>query len=284
MNPDGPLVQFNCAALPESIVESELFGHEKGSFTGATNFRKGRFEEANGGTIFLDEIGELPLSTQAKILRVLQERTFERIGGNHPVKVNIRVVAATNKNLAEMVEKGQFREDLFYRLNVFPITVPPLRERGSDIIALADHFVEYYSAETGKNIKRISTPALNMMMSYHWPGNVRELRNVIERATILAEDDVIHGYNLPPSLQTPVLDGAVQKGGLDAKLSAIEYEMIIDALKTYGGKMTEAARELGLTRRMLGLRMKKYGISYKDYRLAGSGSGEGLSAKRAGAR
>jgi len=171
--------------------------------------------------------------------------------------------------LAEMVEKGQFREDLFYRLNVFPITIPPLRERSSDIIALADYFVERYSAETGKDIKRISTPALNMMMSYHWPGNVRELENVIERATILAEDGVIHGYNLPPSLQTPILSGTVQEGGLDARLGVIEYEMIIDSMKTYGGNMSEAARELGLTRRILGLRMKKYDINYKDYRLAG---------------
>lgn len=269
INPEGPLVQFNCAALPESIIESELFGHEKGSFTGATSSRKGRFEEANGGTIFLDEIGELPLTMQAKILRVLQERTFERVGGNHPVKVDIRVVAATNRNLAEMVEKGEFREDLYYRLNVFPITIPPLRDRASDIIALADHFVEHYSKEARKDIKRISTPALNMMMSYHWPGNVRELENVIERATILAEDGVIHGYNLPPSLQTPILSGTVQKGGMDAKLGVIEYEMIIDALKTYGGNMTEAARELGLTRRIFGLRMKKYNINYKDFRLAG---------------
>jgi Nif-specific regulatory protein len=269
VKPDGPSVQFNCAALPESIIESELFGHEKGSFTGATNFRKGRFEAADGGTIFLDEIGELPLSMQAKILRVLQEKTFERVGGNHPVKVDIRIVAATNRNLAEMVEKGQFREDLFYRLNVFPITIPPLRERGSDIIALADYFVGHYSAETGKDIKRISTPALNMMMSYHWPGNVRELENVIERATILAEDGVIHGYNLPPSLQTPIFSETVQQGGLDARLGVIEYEMIIDALKTYGGNMSESARELGLTRRILGLRMKKYKIHYKDFRLAG---------------
>ena len=270
ISPEGPLVQFNCAALPESIIESELFGHEKGSFTGATNFRKGRFEEADGGTIFLDEIGELPLAMQAKILRVLQEKTFERVGGNRPVKVDIRIVAATNRNLAEMVEKGEFREDLYYRLNVFPITIPPLRERGSDIIALADYFVEHYSTETGKDIKRISTPALNMMMSYHWPGNVRELENVIERATILAEDGVIHGYNLPPSLQTPVLSGTVEKGGLDARLGVIEFEMIIDALKTHGGNMTEAARQLGLTRRILGLRMKKYDINYREYRLAGN--------------
>ena len=266
INQDGPLVRFNCAAPTESSIESELFGHEEGSFTDATSFRKGRFEEASGGTIFLDEIGELRLSIQAKILRVLQEKTFERVGGNHPVKVEVRVVAATSRNLAEMVEKGEFREDLLHRLNVFPITIPPLRERGSDIIALADHFVQRYSAETGKEIKRICAPALNMMMSYHWPGNVRELENVIERASILAEDGVIHGYNLPPSLQTPILSATAPKGDLDARLGVIEYEMIVDALKTRGGNMTEAARELGLTRRILGLRMKKYGASYKDYR------------------
>ena len=269
-NPDGPLVQFNCAALPESIIESELFGHEKGSFTGATNFRKGRFEEADGGTIFLDEVGDLPLPTQAKILRVLQERTFERVGGNLPVKVDIRIVAATNKNLAEMVAKETFREDLYYRLNVFPITIPPLRERNSDIISLADHFVERYSSETGKDIKRISTPALNMLMSYHWPGNVRELENVIERATILAEDGVIHGYNLPPSLQIPILSQTTAKGSLDEKLSVIECEMIVEAMKTHGGNINEVSRELGLTRRVLGLRMKKYGIVCRDYRLTGN--------------
>jgi len=268
--PEGPLVQFNCAALPESIIESELFGHEKGSFTGAQNSRKGRFEEADGGTIFLDEIGELSPSVQAKLLRVLQEKTIERVGSSRQIKVDIRIVAATNRNLADMVEKREFREDLYYRLNVFPITIPPLRERSSDIIALADYFVSRYSKESNKEIQRISTPALNMLMSYHWPGNVRELENVIERAIILAEDGVIHGYNLPPSLQTPILAGAVRKGGLSERLGAVEYEMIVDALKVHGGNMTEAAADLGLTRRMLGLRMEKYSISYKDYRLAGS--------------
>jgi Nif-specific regulatory protein len=264
---EAPLVQFNCAAIPENLVESELFGHEKGSFTGATNFRKGRFEEADGGTIFLDEIGDLPLPAQAKLLRVLQEKTLERVGGNRPIKVDIRIVAATNRDLSAMVNNREFREDLFYRLDVFPITIPPLRERGSDVIALADFFVSRYAKECHKDVKRISTPALNMLMSYHWPGNVRELENVIERATILSEGGVIHGYDLPPSLQTPVLSGTVQKGGLTARLGAIEYEMIVDALKTKEGNMTEAARELGLTRRILTLRMQKYGISYKDYRI-----------------
>lgn len=265
--PEGPLVQFNCAALPESLIESELFGHEKGSFTGATSFRKGRFEEADGGTIFLDEIGELSLSAQAKLLRVLQERTLERVGGSKAIKVDIRIVAATNRDLSEMVEKREFREDLYYRLNVFPITIPPLRDRGSDIISLADYFVARFAKECNKEMKRISTPALNMLISYHWPGNVRELENVIERATLLSEDGVIHGYDLPPSLQAPVLSGVTHEGNLSTRLGAIEYEMIVDALKAQGGNMTEAAKELGLTRRMLSLRMQKYKISYRYYRL-----------------
>jgi Transcriptional regulator containing GAF, AAA-type ATPase, and DNA binding domains len=263
---DGPFIKFNCAALPESIVESELFGHEKGSFTGAAAMRKGRFELADGGTIFLDEVGELSLSMQAKLLRVLQEKTFERVGGSRPVKVDLRIIAATNRNLPEMVEKGTFREDLYYRLNVFPITIPPLRERGSDVILLADHFVAHYAAEAGREAKRISTPALNMLMAYHWPGNVRELENVIERSVILSEDGVIHGYNLPPSLQTSVESGTAFGCGIEAKLAAVEYEMIVEALKTHMGNVTEAAKELGLTRRILGLRMEKYGIVYKTFR------------------
>jgi Nif-specific regulatory protein len=263
---DSPFVKFNCAALPESIIESELFGHEKGSFTGAASFRKGRFEEADGGTIFLDEVGELSLGMQAKLLRVLQEKTFERVGGNHTIKVDIRIVAATNRDLTAMVDRGEFREDLFYRLNVFPITIPPLRERSSDIVTLADHFLLRYAKESGKEIRRISTPSLNMLMSYHWPGNVRELENVIERAVILTDDDVIHGYNLPPSLQTSVLTGTVCKSGLEAKLDAVEYEMLVESLKTNYGNMTEAARELGLSRRIMGLRMKKYNLNYQNFR------------------
>jgi Nif-specific regulatory protein len=267
MGSEAPLIQFNCAAIPENLVESELFGHEKGSFTGATNFRKGRFEEADGGTVFLDEIGELPLSAQAKLLRVLQERTLERVGGNKPIKVDIRILAATNRDLSEMVKNREFREDLYYRLNVFPITIPPLRDRESDVIALADFFVARYSKECHKDVKRISTPALNMLMSYHWPGNVRELENVIERATILSEGGVIHGYDLPPSLQTPVLSGTLQKGGINARLGAIEYEIIVDSLKANDGNMTDVARDLGITRRILGLRMEKLGISHKDFRV-----------------
>ncbi len=266
LSAEGPFIKFNCAALPENIVESELFGHEKGSFTGAIAMRKGRFEMADGGTIFLDEVGELSLPMQAKLLRVLQEKTFERVGGSRPVKVDLRIIAATNRNLIEMTEKGTFREDLYYRLNVFPMTIPPLRDRGSDIISLADFFVTQFAAETGKDVKRISTPALSMLMAYHWPGNVRELENVIERSVILAEDGVIHGYNLPPSLQTSTETGTTFGCTLEGKLEAVEYEMIVEALKTHQGNMTEAARELGLTRRILGLRMEKHALNYKKFR------------------
>jgi len=263
---DGPFVKFNCAALPETIIESELFGHEKGSFTGAVGMRKGRFELADGGTIFLDEVGELSLPMQAKLLRVLQERTFERVGGSKPVKVDLRIIAATNRDLMAMVAKGTFREDLYYRLNVFPITIPPLRERGSDVVLLADYFVARNAEVAVKEVKRISTPALNMLMAYHWPGNVRELENVIERSVILSEDGVIHGYHLPPSLQTSEETGTHFGCSLEAKVEAVEHEMIIEALKTHNGNTTEAAKELGLTRRVLGLRIEKYGIDYRIFR------------------
>jgi len=265
-NAEGPFVKVNCAALPESLAESELFGHEKGSFTGATMMHKGYFEQATGGTIFLDEVGELSLTIQAKLLRVLQERMVERVGGTRPVKVDVRIIAATNRDLGEMVSQGSFREDLYYRLDVFPILIPPLRERGSDIITLADHFVTSFAAENGKEVKRISTPALNMLMSYHWPGNVRELENVIERSVLLADEGVIHAYNLPPSLQTSKETGTAYGVTLESKLSAIEYEMIIEALKNSNGNMGEAATELGLTRRMLGVRMERHNISYKTFR------------------
>ena len=262
----GPFIKFNCAALPENLIESELFGHEKGAFTGASNQRIGRFEEADGGTIFLDEIGELSLAMQTKLLRVLQERTFERVGGNRPMKVDIRVITATNKDLMTMSAEGKFREDLFYRLNVFPIMIPPLRERGSDIITLADHFVARFAKENRKEIKRITTPALDLLMSYHWPGNVRELENVIERAAILADDCVIHAFNLPPSLQTAAASDTVVKVGLQAKLDTVAHEIIIDALETNQGNISNAARELGMTRHALRLRMDKLHLDYRQFR------------------
>ncbi|ACF14294.1 transcriptional regulator, NifA subfamily, Fis Family [Chloroherpeton thalassium ATCC 35110] len=268
-SPDAnkPFIKFNCAALPESVIESELFGHEKGAYTGADKIRKGRFEEADGGTIFLDEVGELSLPMQAKLLRVLQERIFERVGGNKPIKVNIRIIAATNRDLAKMAKDGQFRQDLYYRLNVFPIVIPPLRERSSDILTLAEYFVSHFVKKFNKEIKSISVPVQEMLLAYSWPGNVRELENVIERAVILTEDNIIHSCNLPLSLQAPVLATASFKKGLLAKLDSIEYDMIVEALLSCKGNISKAAQKLGMTRRALSLRMQKFGINYKKYRL-----------------
>lgn len=267
-------VRVNCAALPESIIESELFGHEKGAFTGALALRKGRFELATGGTLFLDEIGEISLATQAKLLRVLQEGTFERVGGAQTIKVDVRVITATNRNLERMIEEGKFRLDLYYRINVFPVYVPPLRERRSDILELADYFLEKYATQNGKNVVRLSTPAIDMLMSYHWPGNVRELENIIERAVLLSQDGVIHGYHLPPTLQTAEASGTMPSAQtLQAALDAVEREMVIEALKTHRGIMAKAARQLGLTERMMGLRVKKYDIAPERFREGVSGAG-----------
>ena len=262
----GTLVKVNCAALPESIIESELFGHEKGAFTGAHSQRKGRFEIANGGTLFLDEVGELSTQVQVKLLRVLQERELERVGGSGLVKVDVRLIAATNRNLEAEVKAGSFREDLYYRLNVFPLHVPPLRERKSDIVLLADHFAEKYAAKNGKLIKRISTPALDLLTSYSWPGNVRELENCIERAVILSNDAVIHSYNLPPSLQSAASTRTEPTTTLEAALSRLEKELIVEALKITNGNLSTAARRLGITERQMGLRVHHYGINWKLYR------------------
>ncbi len=261
-----PFVRVNCAALPESIIESELFGHEKGAFTGALALRKGRFELADGGTIFLDEIGEISAATQAKLLRVLQEGTFERVGGTQSIRVDVRVVTATNRNLEKMIEEGRFRIDLYYRINVFPVYVPPLRDRRSDILELADHFLEKYARQNNKNVVRISTPAIDMLMAYHWPGNVRELENTIERAVLLSQDGVIHGFHLPPTLQTGEASGTASHGTLDEAVAAVEREMIAEALKTHRGIMAKAGRQLGLTERIMGLRVKKYGIDPERFK------------------
>lgn len=263
---ENPFIKFNCAALPESIVESELFGHEKGAFTGASATRQGRFELAHTGTIFLDEVGELSLAVQAKLLRIIQEKEFERVGGSKTIKVDVRVIAATNRNLEELIRSGLFREDLYYRLNIFPITVPPLRERKTDILLLADYFVEKFNAANHKGIRRISTTSIDMLMRYHWPGNVRELQNCMERAVILSEDNVIHGYHLPPTLQTAESSGTPYTGSLQQKLDAIEKEMIMEALKRTQGNMSRAAVQLGLSDRIMGLRIKKFDIDYRKFR------------------
>ncbi|MCL2318779.1 MAG: sigma 54-interacting transcriptional regulator [Treponema sp.] len=263
---EAPLIKVGCAALPESVIESELFGHEKGAFTGALSLRKGRFELAQGGTIFLDEIGEIPPQVQVKLLRVLQERELERVGGSTPIKVDVRIIAATNRNLEDEVKAGRFREDLYYRLNVFPIQIPPLRERKSDITLLADHFAEKYAQKNNKIIKRISTPAIDLLTSYSWPGNVRELENCMERAVILSTDMVIHSYHLPPTLQSAVSTNTEPAATLEAALSRLEKELIVEALKISGGNMAAAARSLGITERQMGLRVHHYGIRAKLYK------------------
>jgi Nif-specific regulatory protein len=259
-------VKVNCAALPDTLIESELFGYEKGAFTGAQNRKKGRFELADGGTLFLDEIGDLNLSTQIKLLRVLQEREFERLGGTETIKVNVRLIAATNKELEKAIADGQFREDLYYRLNVFTIFMPPLRERKSDILLLADHFLEKYSREHNKRIKRISTPAIDMLTSYHWPGNVRELENTIERAVLVCETNVIHGHHLPPTLQTAEGSGTITRLSLEAAVEAYERDIIQDALKTSRGNRKKAAKLLDTTERIVGYKVKKYGIDCARFR------------------
>ena len=261
-----PFIKVNCAALPESVIESELFGHERGAFTGAVSTRKGRFELAHGGTLFLDEIGDLSPATQVKLLRVLQEGEFERVGGNATLRSDVRVIAATNRNLEELIESGGFRADLYYRLNVFPIHIPPLRERKTDLLLLADFFVARYGREHRKEIKRITTPAIDMLMSYHWPGNVRELENCIERAVLLSNDDVIHGHHLPPTLQTAEASGTTPRGSLQSAVGAIERELIQDALKWARGNMARAARSLKVSERIMGLRVRKYRIDPDIYK------------------
>jgi len=261
-----PLIKVNCAALPANLVEAELFGYEKGAFTGADREKAGKFELANSGTIFLDEIGSLALESQGKLLRVLQEKELERLGGTKTIKVNIRLIAASNRDLATAVETGTFREDLFYRLNVYPIYLPALREREADLLLLTDYFLEKYAKEYNKDIRRISTPAIDALTRYHWPGNVRELENCIERAVLLCEDQVIHSYHLPPTLQTAEDTGTQQLQSFKEAVEGFERELLIDALKSSRGNMRQAAMALQTTERIFGYKVKKYGIIPKQYR------------------
>lgn len=253
-------IKVNCSALPETLIESELFGHEKGAFTGAETQRKGRFELADGGTIFLDEIGDIPLSTQVKLLRLIQQREFERLGGTVTIKIDVRIVCATNRNLEEMIQNNEFRDDLYYRINVFPIFVPPLRDRRNDIPSLVDHFIEKFNKRNNAKILRITTSALNMLMVYRWPGNIRELENCIERACILSKDNVIHSYDLPPSLQTADSTNTKSSGGMTFTIEQVEKQLIREALVSSKGNIAKAAEELKVTERMLGIRLKKYEI------------------------
>ncbi len=261
-------IKVNCAALPETVIESELFGHEKGAFTGAVSRRQGRFELAEGGTIFLDEIGDLTPMMQIRLLRVLQEREFERVGGTETIRVNVRIIAATNRDLESMMEQGKFRHDLYYRLNVFPIHIPPLRERRADILDLANHFVELYARKNMKEIRRISSSAIDLLTHYRWPGNVRELENCIERAVLLCTDGVIHGHHLPPTLQTAETTGTQPQQTLKAALERYERDLIVEALKHYRGNKSKAAKALGITDRIMGLRVEKYKIDYRQFRVS----------------
>jgi len=261
----GPFIAVNVGALPESLLESELFGHEKGAFTGAAERRLGRFELADGGTLFLDEIGEIPESTQVKLLRVLEEREVTRVGGSQPIPINVRVVAATNRPLRDHVEEGSFRADLYYRLNVLSIYLPPLRERKPDLLLLADHFLDKASLAHGKHIKRISTPAIDMLMSYHWPGNVRELENTLERSVLMCDGQVIHGHHLPPSLQTAEASNTVNRVSLADAVAGFEKDLIQDALKTTRGNRAKAARLLDTTERVLNYKVKKYGVDVRRF-------------------
>ncbi|HBF43328.1 MAG TPA: sigma-54-dependent Fis family transcriptional regulator [Desulfobacteraceae bacterium] len=261
-----PLVKINCAALPGNLVEAELFGYENGAFTGASHRKIGKFELANGGTIFLDEIGSLAPDSQGKLLRVLQERELERLGGTKTLRVNIRLIAATNQDLARAVEQGIFREDLFYRLNVYPIYMPPLREREADKLLLADYFLEKYAKEYNKEIRRISTPAIDALTQYHWPGNVRELENCIERAVLLCDNQVIHSYHLPPTLQTAKATGTQQSQSFEEAVKTFERDLLIDSLKSSRGNMRQAAKALNTTERVFGYKVKKYDINTNKYR------------------
>jgi len=262
----NPFIKVNCAAMPANLIESEFFGHEKGSFTGAIRQKLGKFELAHKGTIFLDEIGSIDLDVQVKLLRVLQEKAFERVGGQKTIASDVRIVAATNKNLEQAVEQEVFRSDLYYRLNVFPIYLPPLRERKTDILLLADHFLERYAGENSKSIKRFSTPAIDMLMDYHWPGNVRELENCIERAVLLCEEGVVHSYHLPPTLQTGSESNTLPALSLEDAVASLEREMIIDALKNTRGNTTKAAHLLKTTIRKFNYKAKGYNVDYKLYR------------------
>jgi Nif-specific regulatory protein len=261
-----PFVKVSCGALPDTLIESELFGYEKGAFTGADARKKGRFELAEGGTLFLDEIGDVQLSTQVKLLRVLQEREFERLGGHETLKADVRLIAATNKDLERAIEQGKFREDLFYRLNVFPIFIPPLRERKPDVLLLADHFLQRFSAEHGRDIRRLATPAIDMLTSYHWPGNARELQNVIERAVLVCDGHVIHAHHLSPTLQTAEASGTVMSIALDDAVAAYEKDLLQDALKSARGNRAKAARLLRTTERIVNYKVRKLGIDWKRFK------------------
>jgi two-component system response regulator HydG len=254
----GPFVALQCAALAESLLESELFGHERGAFTGADRRRVGRFELAHGGTLFLDEIGEIPAATQVKLLRVLQERTFERVGGNEPITIDVRLVAATNRDLAADVRDGRFREDLYYRLNVVHIEMPPLRLRGPDVVVLANHFLRKFAEENHKSVETFTDAARAKIIGHRWPGNVRELENAIERAVVLSEGNALREEDLPVDV-APLAQGAVRIPG--ATMGEIERFAILSTLEATNGSTTKAAEMLGVSVRTIQYRLNEYGAA-----------------------
>jgi two-component system response regulator AtoC len=270
----GPFVPVNCAALPETLLESELFGHEKGAFTGAIASRVGRFEMANGGTLFLDEVGEIPLSLQAKLLRVLQERRFERVGGSKAVEVDVRLVAATNRPLGRLVKKGKFRDDLYYRINVVPIELPPLRDRREDIPLLAAHFATQQT-RAGEAPKTVAESAMEILLNYHWPGNVRELANIIERACVVSRGPTIEPEHLPPELTTPRPASSGLKVDINRPLgelmnettSLLERQYIKKAMEKAHGNVSRCAKLCGLSRRTLTAKLAEYKIDRKAFKL-----------------
>ena len=263
---EKPFVTLNCAAVPEALLESELFGHEKGSFTGAFQRRIGRAEQADGGTLFLDEIGDLSVPLQVKLLRFLQERTFSRVGSNEEIRSDVRFVAATSRDLERMMAEGKFREDLYYRLSVFPIVLPDLAARSGDVLLLAEHFMRRMSLKYGKTVTKLSEPAVNMLLTWKWPGNVRELENCIERAVLTATDDTVHGYNLPPQLQAGRYEETAPDSApgahptLAAQLADCERRILTEALRRHDGNRSAAGRELGVSPRMMNYRLGRLGI------------------------
>ncbi len=264
---DKPFVVVNCSALPETLLESELFGHEKGAFTGANERKTGRFELAEGGTLFLDEIGEISHSVQVKLLNVVQERSFQRLGSARSISCDVRLVAATNRDLEKSVSDGSFREDLYYRLNVFPIYMPPLRERRTDILLLADFFLEKFSRENQKKITRISTSAIDLLIQYHWPGNVRELQNCMERAVLVCDGSSIKGVHLPPTLQVSETAASGKPLSLTTAVENFEKDLIIDGLKKNNGNQTKTAHFLDTSLRIVNYKIHQYNIDPKQYKI-----------------
>lgn len=258
---DRPFIAINVAAIPENLIESEFFGHEKGAFTGADRQRRGRFEQAHEGTLFIDEIGDIPVSSQVKLLRVLQERSFERVGGSERIDVDVRIIAATNQSLEDMIADGRFREDLFYRLNVITISIPPLRKRKDDIPLLADHFLHIYSRQEGKDVRSISREAMQRLMNHDYPGNIRELENMLQRGVVLARTEMVTMEDLPPNvriLQSEQTNPNEAGGAFSERVKSLEISMIQNALEAASGNQTRAAAALGISERKLRYKIDKY--------------------------